>query len=213
MRAGLIKLVPLAEVEDHFFRICQRVLEVNEVEHEVADRVEYDVLREDLWYAHCLSLASETTASLVFLATVAFLSAALLAAPDALERLTKLVDVAHKTGGGADQFLLVLVHSILFLSATTVPPLLIFLYRFLELLIQNFLQHTLPNVLLLPDSMIVHILSQVIFLAVLARGSDPQPPLRERQWLRIRLGLALSVTCILLPLRYTRWRLLYTLII
>jgi hypothetical protein len=44
----------------------------------------------------------------------------------------------------------------------------------LEFLIKDFLEHTLPNILLLPNTMIIDVLSQVVLLTVFASGTDAQ---------------------------------------
>ena len=56
MSSGLVELIPLTEVEDHLFGILQAILKVDEMEHKVANRIEYDVLGKHFGDSHCLSL-------------------------------------------------------------------------------------------------------------------------------------------------------------
>ena len=142
------------------------------MEHEVAYCVEYDVLGEDLRNSHRLRLAAATSASTVPLAAVALFG--LFAAPYAFEGFAEVVEIAHEACSRADQLLLVFIHAILLFLTAAIPSLFVFLNSLLEFLIQDFLEHTLPNILLLPNAMIIDILRQVVLLTVFTGGTDAQ---------------------------------------
>ena len=56
MSPRLVEFVPFAEVEHHLFRVGKAVLEVDEVEHEVADGIEDNILSQNFRNSHSLAL-------------------------------------------------------------------------------------------------------------------------------------------------------------
>lgn len=141
----------------------QTVLEIDEVEHEVADGVENDVLGQNLRDSHRL---------IPFAFVLAVGSFGLVAAPQRpFDRLAEVVEVAHQIARRLYELLLIFFDPIFILEPTSI---FFLLHGLLELLIEYFLKHALPDVLFLPDPMVVHELGQVPFLelfAVPARAS------------------------------------------
>ena len=120
------------------------------MEHEVTNRVKNYVLSEHFGYPHGLTFgffrSGAAIASLIFLTS-----------PEgSFEGLT---EVAHEVAGLLHDMALVLFHTF-FLACC--PAILLFLNSFLEFLIENFLKDTLPNVLLLPDAVVVDEVGQVL---------------------------------------------------
>lgn len=141
------------------------------MKHEVANCVKYYVLGQYLWNSHSLGFSSSWPTSRVFLGSVTLFT--LFASPYPFEGLAQVVEVTHEASSRGHKFLFVLVHSFLVISCSIVPSIFVFLNGFLEFLIQDFLQNTLPNVLFLPDSVVINILREIEFLAIFAAGSNP----------------------------------------
>jgi len=136
-------------VKHDLLGLLKRVLEVDEVEHEVADSIEDDILSEHLGNPHGAPRL------------LLVIRLAIRAAPEpALERLAEVVDVANKRvcvlGQRGFVVFLVLVEAALLV--------LLLGDSLLELEVKHLLEDTLPNVLLLPDAMVVDERVQVYLL-------------------------------------------------
>ena len=154
MSSGFVQLVAFGKIEDDILGVLQAVLEVDEVEHEIADGVEDDVLGQDLGNSHRLIFLS------FLLAVTSF---GFVSAPErSFDGLAKIVEVAHQVTGRFDELLFVFLNPIVIILYPA--SILFLLHSLLEFLVKNLLKHTLPDVLFLPDSVIVHKFRQILFL-------------------------------------------------
>lgn len=153
MSSRFVQFIAFRKVQNNLLRVLQTIFEIDEMEHEVADRVEDDVLSQNFWDSHRLIL-------LAFIPAVT--SVRFISAPQRpFDRLSKIIEVAHQIACRFHELLLVFLNSVIILNPTSI---FFLLYGLLEFLVKNFLQDTFPDVLFLPDSMIVYKFGQVLFL-------------------------------------------------
>lgn len=155
MCSRLIELISLTEVQNNLLRIVKWIFEIDEMEHEITNRVKDDILCQTLGNSHCLSFlfgcsiisTSSRIATVFFISTPKFV----------LECFAP-----HEVWCFVEDLFVF----IFFFFCRFTFFLFFFLDSFLKSLIQNFLKYTFPNIFFLPYAMIVHILRQIILLQI-----------------------------------------------
>ena len=88
MSTRFVQFIAFGKIQNDLLRVLQTIFEVDEMEHEVADRVEDDVLSQHFWDSHRLIL---------FASVLAVTSFRFISAPQRpFNRFSEIIEVAHQ---------------------------------------------------------------------------------------------------------------------